>query len=196
MGESLEPTLSIFAGIVSSFRPVQPLNADIPTDLTESGIMTEASSVHPLNAEFPRVVTEFGMVTDVREVQFSNAEDPSDVTELPMVKVERSEQPLKTESPRVVTESGIVTDVIEVFSNAPLPSVMREAPNSTEVSKVHPPKACSPIVAMEPPKVKEANLAQSLNADPPIEVTPSEITTVAKVELLSCQGVYSHSDDP
>lgn len=72
-GESTEPTQFRPAGTVSSFRLVQPLNA-----------------------EFPIVETEFGMVIEVINAQFSNAPFPILLRSLPSSTDVSAIQPLKT----------------------------------------------------------------------------------------------------
>ncbi len=67
-GESLETTVSRFAGTVSSFRPVQPLNAPSQIILTVSGRVNEVK-VQFANAKAPIVVTVPGMLTDSRVMQ-------------------------------------------------------------------------------------------------------------------------------
>ena len=60
----------------------------------------------------------------------------------------------------------------------------------------HPSNADSPMDFTESGMVIEASAEQQRNADSPMETTPSDIMTVVKTCLLSCQGVHSLSDAP
>ena len=59
--------------MVIEARPVQPLKASSPIEVTELGMVTEVKPVQPSNALSPIVVTELGMVTEVRPLQSLNA---------------------------------------------------------------------------------------------------------------------------
>ncbi len=48
----------------------------------------------------------------------------------------------------------------------------------------------SAIEVTDPGMVMEVRFVQSWKAESPIEVTPSDMTTVVKDDLLSCQGVF------
>ena len=69
----------------TDIRPLQPLNAEVPMELTEFPMVTNVKPLQPENAEFPMEVTELGMVTDVKPLHPENAEFPMEVTEFPMV---------------------------------------------------------------------------------------------------------------
>ena len=54
--------------MVTEVKPLQPLKAEFPIEVTELGIVTEVKPLQPLKAELPIEVTELGMVTDVKEL--------------------------------------------------------------------------------------------------------------------------------
>ena len=51
--------------MVTEVKPLQPLNAQSPIEVTPVGMVTEVKPLQPLNAEFPIDVTPVGMVTEV-----------------------------------------------------------------------------------------------------------------------------------
>ena len=53
----------------SVVRPLQPLNAKYPMEVTLLGIVTEVKPLQPENALFPIEVTPFGIVIEVKPLQ-------------------------------------------------------------------------------------------------------------------------------
>ena len=51
--------------MVTEVKPLQPLNALMPIEVTLLGMVTDVKPLQPLNAHFPMEVTLFGMVTEV-----------------------------------------------------------------------------------------------------------------------------------
>ena len=50
-------------------KPLQPLNASLPMEVTLFGMVTEVKPLQPLNASPPMEVTLFPMVTEVNPLQ-------------------------------------------------------------------------------------------------------------------------------
>ena len=64
----------------SVVKPLQPLNARSPMEVTLLPMVTEVKPLQPLNACSPIEVTLFGMVTEVKLLQPLNALPPMEVT--------------------------------------------------------------------------------------------------------------------
>ena len=59
-------------GILTDVRPLQPLNAYSPMEVTLLGIVTVVRLVQPWKVRVLIAVTPFGMLTDVRLVHLLN----------------------------------------------------------------------------------------------------------------------------
>ncbi len=74
---ALQDSLESYTGLPSStiidVKPVQPLKALSPIDVTELGMMRDVKPVQPLKALSPIDVTELGMVRDVKPEQAQKA---------------------------------------------------------------------------------------------------------------------------
>ena len=68
-----EKSLQFFAFQTTPVKPLQPLNAFLPIEVTEFGMVTLVKPVQPLNASSLIEVTELGMVTLVKPLHSENA---------------------------------------------------------------------------------------------------------------------------
>ncbi len=128
----------MFAGTVSSFKPVLPLNADSSREVRFSGRMTVVRA-------------------DLLSCHGVWIFDAPYVCQVPL-------------------PVNVIFSIAVQFSKTGFLSETTQSMSAGTVSSFR--------------------FLQSLKADSPTEVTPSEIMAAVRFDLLSCHGVYSESPEP
>ena len=162
-----------------------------PMSLTPFPILTEVKRLHSAKALASMRSTESGITIFSKLLHFSKARSPISITELGKVMLFRPVHPEKASFSITVTESGMTTLVNSTqFLKASLP--MQVTPWGIVISENLFPSNALLLITFNCDGIVSEAILHSLNADLPIEITESGMTTEVKLlQLKNAQSAIS-----